>query len=74
MDECPECKALDAALAAAAKRRDAAHDKVAPARMAGNQPRIVTPEDLRESRHSHKIFDEIRAKRTAHIKECARRG
>jgi hypothetical protein len=71
MDQCPECKALDEALSAAAARRDAAARQVAPFLMSGNQPRTVYPEALEEQRESNNGYAEIRAKRTAHIKDCA---
>jgi hypothetical protein len=71
MNQCPECKALDGALSAAAARRDAAARKAAPSLMSGNQPRTVSPKALEEQHESNKAYAEIRVKRTAHIKECA---
>jgi hypothetical protein len=35
--------------------------------------RMATPEQVIEVRESKKVFDEIKAKRTAHIKQCAHR-
>ena len=66
MNGCPECKALDEAHAAAFERFKAA----------GRLPRlpnIATPEQVIEVRESKKAFEEIKIKRTAHIKKCARR-
>jgi hypothetical protein len=64
MNVCPECRALDKAHAAAFERFTAA----------GRLPRLphmATPEQVIEVRESKKAFDEIKAKRTAHIKQCA---
>jgi hypothetical protein len=66
MNGCPECNALDEAHAAAVERFKAA----------GRLPRlpdIATPEQAIEVRESKKAFEEIKTKRTAHIKQCAHR-
>ena len=66
MNGCPECKALDEAHAAAFERFKAA----------GRLPRLpdmATAEQAIEMGESKKAFEEIKTKRTAHIKQCAHR-
>lgn len=66
MNGCPECKTLDEAYAAAFERFSVA------GRLPG-LPDMATPEQVIEVSESKKAFEEIKAKRTAHIKECAHR-
>ena len=61
MNDCPECKALDEAHAAAFERF----------MEAGRHPPIAIPEQVIEVHESKKAFDKIKAKRTAHMKQCA---
>jgi hypothetical protein len=72
MDGCTECKDLDSALAAAGKRRDAAYEEVAP--LAGGWFRIVDPQGLMEYHETRKSFDEVKKRRSAHIKLCAQQN
>ena len=67
MSDCSECKALDEAHAAAFERFMAA------GRHLPRLPDMATPEQVIEVRESKKAFEEIKTKRTAHIKQCARR-
>jgi hypothetical protein len=64
MNGCPECRALDEAHAAALERF----------RVAGRLPHLpdlATQEQVIEVHESKKAFQEIKAKRTAHIEQCA---
>jgi hypothetical protein len=64
MDGCLECKALDEAHAAAFERFKAA----------GRLPRLpdmATPGQTIEVGESKTAFEEIKTKRTVHIKQCA---